>query len=362
LRVLKRDERRGIMALLPEDVDDLWALYVAIEPGDIVRARTTREKRIRAEGQKGRRGKRISVRLGVEVEKKAFDALMKRLRLLGVIREAPYELEGELGKHHTLNIKPGMALEIQKEAWGRYQLDVIERACSKKPKPLIVLSLDDEDYCIALVGMRDVKVLAEGRNTATAGAQSKEEALKPFFKEALDALKRAWEERKRPIAVIGPSFERDLFLGVLRREQPGLAREIVSTRGVSTGGLSGIYEALRAGVLVKALSEARLIEEAEAVKELLARLGRGDGRVAYGLDDVRRACSIGAVELLLVSDAVLRDADEAFRLELEDLMMDVEAKRGRVMIVGSGHEAGRNLLSLGGIAALLRFSLGPGPS
>jgi len=359
LRLLKHDERRGIMVLLPEDVDDLWALYVAIEPGDIVRARTTREKRIKAEGQKGRRGKRISVKLGVEVEKKAFDALMKRLRLLGIIREAPYELEGELGKHHALNIKPGMALEIQKEAWGRYQLDVIKRACSKKPKPLIVISLDDEDYCIALVGMRDVEVLAEGRNTTTAGAPSKEEALKPFFREVLDALKRAWEEHRRPIAIIGPSLERDLFLSALRREHPELAKEVVSTRGVSTGGLSGIYEALRAGVLVKALSEARLVEEAEAIRELLARLGRGEGSVAYGLDDVRYACSVGAVELLLISDAVLRDADDALRLELENLMIDVEAKKGRVMIVGSSHEAGRNLLSLGGIAALLRFSLGP---
>ena len=362
MRLLKRDERRGIVALLPEDVDDLWALYVAIEPGDMVRARTTREKRIKAEGQKGRRGKRISVRLGIEVEKKAFDALMKRLRLLGVIREAPYELEGELGKHHTLNIRPGTALEIQKETWGRYQLDVIEKACSKKPKPLVVVCLDDEDYCIALVGMRDVEVLAEGRNTVSAGALSKEEALRPFFEEALNALKRAWEEHGRPIAVIGPSLERGLFLSFMRREEPELAREVVSARGVSTGGLSGIYEALRAGILSKALSEARLIEETEAMRALLTRLGRGNGRVAYGLDDVRYACSRGAVELLLISDALLRDADEELRLELEDLMMDVEAKRGRVMIVDSGHEAGRNLLSLGGIAALLRFPTGPRPS
>jgi len=360
LRLLKRDERRGIMVLLPEDVDDLWALYVAIEPGDIVRARTTRERRVKAEGQKGRRGKRVSARLGVEVEKKAFDALMKRLRLLGIIREAPHELEGELGKHHTLNIRPGTAVEVQKETWGRYQLEVVERACSTRPKPLIVACLDDEDFCIALVGMRDVEVLAEGRNTSISGAPSKEEALRPFFREALEALRRAWEEHRRPIAVIGPSLERGLFLGILRREQPELAKEVVSARGVSTGGLPGIYEALRAGVLTKALSEARLVEEAEAVGELLARLGRGDGRVAYGLDDVRRASSMGAVELLLVADAVLRDADEALRLELEELMMDVEAKRGRVMIVGSGHEAGRNLLPLGGIAALLRFPLGPG--
>ena len=361
MRLLKQDPRRGLLVLLPEDMDDLWALYVAIEPGDLVRARTTREKRVKAGGQKGRRGKRVSAKLGIQVEKKAFDALMKRLRVLGVIKEAPSELEDEVGKHHTLNVRPGTPVEIQKEHWTRYQLEVIKRACSSKPKPLLVLSIDDEDYCVALVGMRDVEALAEGHASPAAGVASKEEALRPFFREALEALRRAWEEQKRPIAIIGPSFERALFLSMLKRECPELEKAVVSTRSVSTGGLSGVYEALRAGVLSKALSEARLAREAEVMRELLARLGKDDGRVAYGLSDVKNACALGAVELLLVSDALLRDADEPLRLELEALMMDVEAKKGGVMIVSSAHEAGRNLVSLGGVAALLRFPITRSP-
>ena len=357
MKLLKKDDKHGIVALLPEDLDDLWALYVVVEPGDFVKARTRREKRV--EGAKSR-GKRISINLGIEVEKKALDVLMGRLRLLGVIREAPARFEDELGKHHALDIRPGIPVELRKGRWAGFHLRILERACRGKPKPLIVACVDDEDYCVALVGLRDIEVLAEGRNTLARerGARSREEALRPFFREALSALRKAWEDHRRPLAVIGPSMERDMFLALLRSEEPALARQIVSVRAVSTGGLPGIYEALRAGVLTKALSEARITREVEAVREALSRLGKGDGRVAYGLEEVRRACSYGAVEKLMVADAVLRDANEEERLLLEDLMMEVEEKGGEVMIISSSHEAGRNVLSLGGIVALLRFPLG----
>jgi len=346
------------MVLLPEDVDDLWALYMVVEPGDLVRARTTREKK--AEALRSKRGKRVLTKLGIEVEKKAFDALMKRLRLLGVIREAPEDFEDDIGKHHTISLRPGTPVEVQKGRWARFQKEIISRACSGKPKPLLVLCLDDEDYCVALVGMREVEILSEGRNTASGRKppSSKEEALKPFMREALQALRRAWEAERKPIAIIGPTLERNLLSKLLREEDPELARDLVALRTVSTGGLPGVYEALRAGVLAKALSRARITHEAAVVKELLNRLGKNDERVAYGLEDVRMACSLGAVEILLISDVLLREAGEEERVGLEELMMEVEAKGGRVMIVSSGHEAGRNLLSLGGIAALLRFPLG----
>ena len=357
MRLLKWDEKHGIAVLLPEDLDDLWVLYVVVEPGDVVKARTRRERRV--EGAKSR-GKRVSVSLAVEVEKKALDVLMGRLRLLGTIREAPPEFEDEVGKHHTLSIRPGLPVELRKEKWAQFQLRMVKKACSPKPKPLIVACLDDEEYCVALVGMRDVEVLAEGENTLAKGmgTSSREEALRPFLMEALSALKSSWEAHRRPVAIIGPSLERDLFLSLLRSREPELAKAVVSVRAVSTGGISGIYEALRAGILAKALSKARIARESEAVRTLLARLGKGDERVAYSFPEVRKACSYGAVEMLLVADSVLRDADEATRVEFERLMMEVEEKGGKVMIVSSGHEAGKNLLSLGGLAALLRFPVG----
>jgi protein pelota len=66
---------------------------------------------------------------------------------------------------------------------------------------------------------------------------------------------------------------------------------------------------------------------------------------------------MGAVEKLIVADTMLRDADEGLRLKLEDLMHQVERRNASVTVVSTEHEAGFKLLSLGGIAALLRFPI-----
>ncbi|MCK4434887.1 hypothetical protein KAU92_05300, partial [Candidatus Bathyarchaeota archaeon] len=42
---------------------------------------------------------------------------------------------------------------------------------------------------------------------------------------------------------------------------------------------------------------------------------------------------------------------------LEELMNVVEQKGGKIMIVSTEHEAGEKLTALGGIAALLRYSI-----
>jgi protein pelota len=58
-----------------------------------------------------------------------------------------------------------------------------------------------------------------------------------------------------------------------------------------------------------------------------------------------------------LTDVTLREASDEKRLALEDLLKEVEERGGEVTIISAEHEAGAKLLSLGGIAALLRFPL-----
>jgi len=89
----------------------------------------------------------------------------------------------------------------------------------------------------------------------------------------------------------------------------------------------------------------------------MKRLGKGEGTVTYGLTAVENAVLIGAVEKLIVADTTLREADESSRLKLDDLMHQVEKRNATITVISTEHEAGAKLLSLGGIAALLRYPL-----
>ena len=72
---------------------------------------------------------------------------------------------------------------------------------------------------------------------------------------------------------------------------------------------------------------------------------------------MEKAANYGAIEKLLVADLTLRETEDEQRLALEALMKNVEDARGEIMVVSTEHEAGTKLLSLGGVAALLRFPL-----
>jgi protein pelota len=136
-----------------------------------------------------------------------------------------------------------------------------------------------------------------------------------------------------------------------------MSKSVADVKSVNNGGTSGIYEALRSGVLLRATHQLRIVDETETIEEVMKRLGKGEGTVTYGLDAVENAANMGAIEKLVVADTALRDAEETQRLKLEALMRDVEKRRANVTVVSTEHEAGSKLLALGGIAALLRFPI-----
>jgi protein pelota len=127
-------------------------------------------------------------------------------------------------------------------------------------------------------------------------------------------------------------------------------------KSVNNSGVAGIHEALRSGVLLKTAKKLRVVEETETIEEILKRLGKGEPTITYGFEDVKEAVELGAVEKLVLADTMLREASDEKRLLIENLMKKVEGKGGKIIVVSTEHEAGAKLVSLGGIAALLRFS------
>jgi len=114
--------------------------------------------------------------------------------------------------------------------------------------------------------------------------------------------------------------------------------------------MHGIQEALKAGVGAKVFGDSRVGYETRLVEKLLEAIAT-DRPCAYGPAEVAEAIEAGAVETLLVSDAVVRNPG------IEDLMRSAESARGIVVLVSRHHEAGQKLEALGGIAALLRFPI-----
>mgnify|MGYP000589589266 CR=1 FL=1 len=336
MKILRQDVKHGRITVMPEMLDDLWVLYNVIMKRDLVYAKTAREVRLGERYDRPEKGKRISVFLGVEVQKVGWDRSLNRLRVHGIVRDAPDEI-GAKGSHHTLNVTLNKPLTIVKDKWLKYQLDRLERATRTGISPVIIVSIDDERCCIAVLRNYRVDVKAEepARIPGKLNVENRTKAFQEFFKSVLKSLREVWSEGQNPIVLIGVGFTKNRFLKFLKEKAPDLAQNVMDVKSVNNSGLAGINEALRSGILAKALKDLRISQETAAVEEMLSRLGRGKGDVTYGFEDVQKACTMGAVSKLLLTDTKLREASDEERTTLEELMREVEKKGGRILIIST---------------------------
>ncbi len=359
MKILHMRLKKGVAKVLPESLDDLWHLYNIILKKDTVHARTTRIVKVEDNYARPKKGKRVPVSLGVEVEKVLWDKTLNRLRIHGIVCEAPQEISIK-GSRHTIDVTVNKPITIVKTEWPKHQIDRLKRASRVTAAPLVIMSIDDEGYCVAFLRQYGIDVKAEEKTRLPGKfeAEKRTKATREFFKTALKSLRETWTSLRSPIVIIGPGFIKNDFFKYAKREALDIANAVIDVKGVNNAGVTGIHEALRSGVLTKALKHVRIAEETKVMEEALARLGKGRRDITYGFAEVEKASAYGAVEKLLVGDTTLRETPDEKRKALEKIMKEVEEKGGQIMVISTEHEAGTQLLSLGGVAALLRFPLG----
>ncbi len=325
--------KRGEIKLIPESLDDLWHLKYIIEPGDIVYSWT---KRIRESEDKLRSDKeRITVRLGVEVEKVEFHRFANRLRVTGRI-VCGVEDSG----YHTLSIVVGKELSIVKE-WKDEQLKRIKLAVQKRPE-VVIVTIEEGEAVVGVVRDWGVEEIFDVRRSY--GKDSSERV--EFFHEIMRQLESL---EFKYIVVAGPGFTKEDF-GRFLKEKKNWKILICDASSV---GVRGFLEVLKRGALDRIGREIRLKEEAEYIEEMLEKIAK-DEKVVYGIEDVKKAYEYGAIEVLLIVDEFLRE--ERLRWDIDSFLKSVEDLGGKIVILSSEFEPGKILMGLGGIGALLRFS------
>ncbi|MCW4031417.1 MAG: mRNA surveillance protein pelota [Candidatus Bathyarchaeota archaeon] len=356
MKIIGKNLRQGFVKVVPSSDDDLWHLYNVVYEGDEVYAYSSRAVKSDQEYSRPKSAERVSAFMGVNVESVSWDKFLGKLRVHGRILHAPEIMP--TGAHHTINIALNQPVTIVKKDWPKNLLDRLVRASSTE-KPMIIIAIDDEGFAIAETKQYGVDVKMEERIKLPGKLEAEKRlaATKDYFKRAVSSLRQLWSLNHSPIVIVGVGFVKGDFIKFLADEAPNIAKSVADVKSVNNGGVSGIYEALRSGVLLKAAKQLRIVYENEIVEEIMKRLGKGEATITYGLDEVETAVNMGAVEKLILADTMLRESAEEQRLRLEKLMQETEKRRGRITVVSTEHEAGTKLIALTGIAALLRFPI-----
>jgi len=93
-------------------------------------------------------------------------------------------------------------------------------------------------------------------------------------------------------------------------------------------------------------------KEFELIKKVLEELRKESGLVTYGKVEVKQAAEYKAIEELFVLDELVRKDKE-----VEAIIEEAEKRKVKMTIFSAANQAGKELASLGGLAALLRFKI-----
>ncbi len=345
MKVIDKDLRRGWVRVRVEDVDDLWILKNLLKEGDVVVARTSRDVKMDGEGKR-----RLPMSLAVKVEKVYFQPFASRLRIHGVIVEGPEEY-GLKGSHHTLNVDVGSELTVFRESLSRAAVKKLESASSKKRFKTLLVAADFDEASLAILYEQGVRYLND--LTLPGLRDDDDSSIEALAKQlAKDVMMYVDSEGVDFIVVGSPVVLREALGKELKACVGRRARIFVDS--VSIGGRAGVEELLRRDSVRKLLQEYVIVEGEAMLSRFLRLLMTQPERVAYGLNDVKYAALSNAVETLLAVEDVLSSEDSSIA---EEVLNVVEERGGKVRIVPAESPLALKLRGLGGIIAILRYSL-----
>lgn len=333
MRIIRKDFKR-ITKIKIETLDDLWNLKHILDKDDIIGSRTLRTIDVDKRWKK-------PVFLKIKAEKINFSEDGKRLRVTGKIIEGPEDISYG---YHTISIEINSVISVEKE-WKKYQIRRLKDSLRFKGLKVLICVVDERrtDFAIATeIKFKEIGSVSNKYTGKLFGGESQEK----YYEEIISFLN---EQKTDKIIIAGPGFTKDSIFERLKKYPEILKKSIKENSSVI--GKTGINEVIKRGALDRILEKSRISFETLLVERFLEELGKDSGLVTYGLNEIKNAVEIGAVDKLLISDKLVREEG------MEKLMDLTEKNRGEVHIINSSHEAGERLFHLGGVAAFLRYKV-----
>ncbi|WP_338599599.1 mRNA surveillance protein pelota [Sulfolobus tengchongensis] len=343
MRILEFDEKRQAMRLHIESEDDLWLLHLILEKGDSVVAKTTRDVGL------GKESRRVPMTIVLKVDYTEFQEFTNRLRIHGIIEDAP-EKFGIKGAHHTINLDIGDEIIIIKQQWNKYVVDRLKKQASKRSKVLIAL-VDFDEYLIAIPYDQGIKILSE----KSLKSLSEEEGVIEENANEITKELEIYISQYNPDAILiaGPGFFKE---EVAKKLGNIIKNKKIYVDSVSSASRAGLHEILRREIIDKIMTDYEIAIGVKQMEKAMELLVKQPELVTYGIQQVKEASQLGAVQTVLVIEDFL-SADEQQRLEIEKLLEEIESKKGEIILVPKESPIYYQLRNLTGILAILRFRI-----
>ncbi len=352
MKLISKNYKNNFVRAKIENLDDLWYLTYIIESGDVLKSVTQRKIKLGGEEERSTKVIKKTVVLAIEVNKVEFAKYSNVLRVSGIIKDGPEDIPQ--GSHHTINLEEGDEFSLLKENFLNYQIKKLEEAEKQSHENILICVHDREEAYFALLKKYGYELIGNisAQVSKKAEVKTKDEDFFSILKKTIHEYDKRYDFSN--IVIASPNFWREYIQKRITEDK--LKKKIVYAT-CSSVGENGINEVIKRPEVKEVLKKEKFSEEMKLVESLLEEIGK-TGKAEYGLDHIKKVVEAGAVSDLLITDDFIhkkRQADK-FR-EIEKLMRQTESMQGNINIISSEHEGGKKLDGLGGIAAILRYTL-----
>jgi protein pelota len=347
--------------VIPEDADDLLTLRRIIENGDYVFADTTRVIKKVKEFARPDKGERIKVRVSVRVESISLDDIVDRLRITGIITNTDNELVPR-GIHHSLTVQVGDTITIDKNRkWNDVETNILKR--SGNSTNFILVAIDAQEAAVAKISGTHLKIIPNiysgqsGKRYQHAAKNNPN--IEIFFDDIAKTIQSMFSaavaaENNSTVIIFGPGETKRRFYNLLVEKHKLEKGKVSLIDGVDVAGEDGIFVFLRSPAIKEAMSSSKLATVSSILDDIMRLVHKGEAKYAMGMQEVSNAASIKAIEYLVFSDSIFKTTDENDVVKLLNLL---ESQGAKSFAVDSSTDIGWRVSSLGGIVALLRYSI-----
>jgi|TARA_B110000208_G_scaffold162070_1_gene198107 protein pelota len=355
----------GSVTLIADEPEDVWHIFNLLSPDD--RLRTTTFRKVVSESSTGStKSEKRRVTLTVMVETVDYDGGASTIRVSG--RNVEENDFVQMGAFHTVDVAVGRKLELFKPCWDAMFLERLATACDASKSAevaAVVMELGLAHVCLLTTHMTVVRSKIEmSIPKKRRGSESRRKGgVGRFFAAVLDALLRSVDlAAVKCVLIASPGFVKDDFHKFIFAEAASRpVRELFDNRDKfvlcksANGHLQALKEVLASEGIARRLADTMAAREVAALVRFFRLLDDDPDRAYYGVDDVQRACEMGAIETLLVTDSLFRSCELAERRRYIALVESARASGATVMVCSTQHVSGAQLETVGGVAALLRF-------
>lgn len=350
MKIITKNLSKGFVKIQTTNTDDLWYLSQLISPGDIISGKTIRKIKIGELDE--RKSSVIKKPVFIKIKSEKIDYTAETLKILGPIIEGPEDVPK--GSYHSFNLEENSTITIEKVRWYSFQIKKLQESAESQLPKILICVMDREEAYFAVSQQLGYKLLSQIEGNVE--KKEKRATIKnTFYQDIIQHLKEYSERYSiEKILLASPAFWKDETIKLITDQE---LKKKITLVTCSSASENAINEVLKRPETKQVLKQDRTTKEINLVDELLKEIAI-DNKAVYGLEEVKQASDLGAIQDLLITDKFIQQTrlDNVYN-EIDQLLKQVDQNQGTINIISSVHDGGKKLDGLGGIAAILRYKI-----